>query len=138
MKYSENIDLYEKFRALFPSSRNSTAWLWVEYAQDMARPNLFNLNPEELGNKFYEQFVEIQNQFSGSIANTIYDSIHEGTMLPNEMIAAAEYLRDGGYRKEIVEMARNGAFENHMGEDWLEPVDQNSAEEEPQLGGMRL
>lgn len=134
MENEQNI--YEKFREMFPETRRSCAWLWIEFAQDIARR--YGMSSDEYTNKLIDQFTALKEQYGDTIAEEIYCAIQCGSFLPHEMILAAEYLKGGGRGSKIAEMARNGAFENGIDYDWLEPSDAVLKEDMEQLPDIKL
>lgn len=127
---------YDRFREMFPASRRSCAWLWIELAQDIA--GKYGMTSKEFTNNLFKQFAAIKEQAGDTIAEEIYCAIQRGSFLPHEMILAAEYLKGGGKGSKIAEMARNGAFENGIDYDWLEPSDAVLEEDTDQLPGIKL
>ena len=85
---------------------------WVDLAKHLAKNvPMGSLNENEfhsLLDDYYSAFYHVHEVFGKEIASAIFKV---GSILPNEIVEAAQYLYQGGNALELVEQANKGKFE---------------------------
>lgn len=79
---------------------------WMNIIYDLYETT--NEHPYRLAIIIYAKFMEIKNNFGQNIAKTLYDS--QKVILAEELLEAAKYLKAGGPKEYLGELAEKGIF----------------------------